>query len=153
MGQLLSITNAQKKTKHKFDNKSMKETLSESIIENTTNHNEKAKSKLKANQLESELKTVALEWKPSRNMEECGCSTTFDAFNKKVYLINVTDNLNILTSLFTVTSFQHHCWSCGDVLCTRCMAVHTTLPGHLSQRAVPICKSCCQNSGISSTSP
>lgn len=66
----------------------MKETLSESIIENTANQDEKLKAnKLKANKLESELKTVALEWKSSRNMEECGCSTTFDAFNKKVRLI------------------------------------------------------------------
>ncbi|EZA54228.1 hypothetical protein DMN91_000584 [Ooceraea biroi] len=132
LGQILSTNanNTQRKEKHKFDNKFMKETLSETIIENTANHDEKLKAKLKTNQLENELKTVALEWKSSRNMEECGCSTTFDAFNKK-----------------------HHCWSCGDVLCTRCMAVHTKLPGHLSQRAVPTCKSCYQNSGISATSP
>lgn len=67
----------------------MKESLSESIIENTTNHDEKTRTKLKANQLENELKTVALEWKSSRDMEECGCCTTFDAFNKKVQLTNV----------------------------------------------------------------
>lgn len=68
----------------------MKETLSETIIENTTNHDEKIKAKLKVSQLENELKTVALEWKSSRNIEECGCSTTFDAFNKKVYLTKLT---------------------------------------------------------------
>lgn len=130
LGQLLNTNNSQKKGKHKFDNKFMKETLSETIIENATNHDEKMKAKLKVNQLENELKTVALEWKSSRNIEECGCSTTFDAFNRK-----------------------HHCWSCGDVLCTRCMAVHTKLPGHLSQRAVPTCKTCYQSSGISTTSP
>lgn len=61
----------------------MKETLSETIID-SANHDEKAKLKMKVNQLENELKTVALDWKSSRNMEECGCSTTFDAFNKKV---------------------------------------------------------------------
>lgn len=63
------------------------ETLPKAIIDNTVNDDEKTKTKLKANQLENELKTVALEWKSSRNMEECGCSTTFDAFNKKVHLI------------------------------------------------------------------
>lgn len=67
----------------------MKDSLSETIIENTTNHDEKTRVKLKAKQLENELKTVALEWKSSRNMEECGCSTTFDAFNKKVQLTSV----------------------------------------------------------------
>ena len=82
---LLNTNNSQKKGKHKFDNKFMKETLSETIIENTTNHDEKTKAKLKRSQLENELKTIALEWKSSRNMEECGCFTTFDAFNKKVY--------------------------------------------------------------------
>ncbi|XP_032671406.1 myotubularin-related protein 6 isoform X2 [Odontomachus brunneus] len=126
LGQLLNSNNTQKKGKHKFDNKFM-ETLPKAIIENTANHDEKAK--LKTNQLENELRTVALEWKSSRNMEECGCSTTFDAFNKK-----------------------HHCWSCGYVLCTRCMAVHAKLPGHLSQRAVPTCKSCYQSSAITSAS-
>lgn len=83
---LLNTNNTQKKGKHKFDNKFMKDSLSETIIENTANHDEKTKAKLKVNQLENELKTVALEWKSSRNMEECGCSTTFDAFNKKVQL-------------------------------------------------------------------
>jgi len=93
LGQFLSTNanNTQKKEKHKFDNKFMKETLSETIIENTTNHDEKLKAKLKTNQVENELKTVALEWKSSRNMEECGCSTTFDAFNKKVYLISISN--------------------------------------------------------------
>lgn len=127
---LLNTNNTQKKGKHKFDNKFMKDSLSETIIENTANHDEKTKAKLKVNQLENELKTVALEWKSSRNMEECGCSTTFDAFNKK-----------------------HHCWSCGDVLCIRCMTMHTKLSGHLSQRAVPTCNSCYQSFRISATSP
>lgn len=35
-------------------------------------------------ELESELKTVALEWKSSRQIDECICSTTFDVFSKKV---------------------------------------------------------------------
>lgn len=71
----------------------MKDSLSETIIENTANHDEKTKAKLRANQVENELKTVALEWKSSRNMEECGCSTTFDAFNKKVQLTNISHKI------------------------------------------------------------
>lgn len=62
----------------------MKETLSETIID-SANHEERAKLKMSVNQLENELRTVALDWKSSQNMEECACSTTFDAFNKKVY--------------------------------------------------------------------
>lgn len=134
----------------------MKEPLSETIIENTANHDEKARAKLKASQLENELKTVALEWKSSRNMEECGCSTTFDAFNKKVHSTSIPNSQHSPYSYFHLICdliFQHHCWSCGDVLCTRCMAMHTKLAGHLSQRAVPTCKSCYQSSGISVTSP
>lgn len=40
--------------------------------------------KLKANQVEGELQAVALDWKLFRSMEECSCSRTFDAFNRKV---------------------------------------------------------------------
>ncbi|XP_017763624.1 PREDICTED: myotubularin-related protein 6 isoform X2 [Eufriesea mexicana] len=131
---VLNINNIQKKGgvqgKLNFDNKFTKDSLSETIIENTPNHEEKAKCKLKINELQNELKTVALDWKLFRNMEECVCSTTFDAFNRK-----------------------HHCWSCGEVLCIRCMGVRTVLAGHHSQRAVPTCESCTQNSSIPSTSP
>ncbi|XP_076180105.1 myotubularin related protein 6 [Ptiloglossa arizonensis] len=133
LSSIMNLNNIQKKGvqgKLKFDNKFSKDPLSETIIENTTNHEEKLKNKIKINQLENELKTVALDWKSARNMDECACSTTFDAFNR-----------------------QHHCWSCGDLLCTKCMGVHTILSGHLSQRAVPTCKSCSQNSSIPSTSP
>ncbi|XP_076653260.1 myotubularin related protein 6 [Halictus rubicundus] len=130
----LNMNNVQNKGaqgKHKYDNKYTKDPLSEAIIENTANnHEEKNKNKIQISRLEHELKTVALDWKPARSMEECSCATTFDAFNKK-----------------------HHCWSCGEVQCTRCMGAHTVLPGHLSQRAVPTCKSCSQNSSIQSTSP
>jgi hypothetical protein len=37
---------------------------------------------------------------------------------------------------------QYHCWKCGEVFCTRCIDKHTPLPGHLSQRAVPVCRPC-----------
>lgn len=83
----MNLNNVQKKgvqAKLKFDNKFAKDPLSEAIIENTGNNEEKSKAKLKISQLESELKTVALDWKSSRNMEDCSCSTTFDAFNRKV---------------------------------------------------------------------
>ncbi|KAG7212570.1 hypothetical protein KM043_012869 [Ampulex compressa] len=116
--------------KYQFDNKFTKETMSETLIGNTANHEDRMKNKLKASQLENELKTVALEWKSSRNMDECTCSTTFDAFNRK-----------------------YHCWSCGDVQCTRCLGAHSTLLGHWSKRAVPTCKLCSENSSIPSTSP
>lgn len=90
------MNNAQKKGiqgKLKFDNKFSKDPLSETIIENTTNNDEKNKSKLKISQLESELKTVALDWKSSQNIEECTCSTTFDAFNTKVNISVVIELL------------------------------------------------------------
>lgn len=94
MSQLLNLNNVQKiniQGKHKFDNKYVKESLSETIKENV-NHDEKMKDKEKASQIENELKTVAIEWKSSRNMEECTCSTTFDAFNRKV-CIRVNESL------------------------------------------------------------
>lgn len=82
----------------------MKDPLSETIIENT-NHEERSMCKLKINQLQNELKTVALDWKLFRNMEECTCSTTFDAFNKKV-------NLNIyLRILFRINNLYFFSFS------------------------------------------
>lgn len=150
----MNLNNIKKKGvqgKLKFDNKYTMDPLSETIIENTPTHEEKAKCKIKISQLQNELKTVSLDWKLFRNMEECVCSTTFDAFNKKV---NVYYNLRFRTRIiFPSSFFQHHCWSCGEVLCTRCMGAHTILAGHNSQRAVPTCKSCTQNSSIPSTSP
>ncbi|KAI4497148.1 hypothetical protein M0802_007632 [Mischocyttarus mexicanus] len=133
LSQLLNLNDVQRNNiqgKHKFDNKYVKESLSETIEENLT-HNEKMMKNIeKISQIDNELKTVAIEWKSSRNMEECSCSTNFDAFNSK-----------------------HHCWSCGEVLCMRCMDTHGVLAGHLSQRAVPICNLCSQHSSSSSSSP
>uniref|UniRef100_A0A1B6DT04 phosphatidylinositol-3,5-bisphosphate 3-phosphatase n=1 Tax=Clastoptera arizonana TaxID=38151 RepID=A0A1B6DT04_9HEMI len=82
--------------------------------------------------LSEELDSVALDWKTLRDVKECPCSTQFDHFSSK-----------------------YHCWKCGGIYCTRCMDKHTALPGHLSQRAVPVCSSCFKQitrSG-SSTSP
>ncbi|XP_015599450.1 myotubularin-related protein 6 isoform X2 [Cephus cinctus] len=108
----------------KLNNKFDRESSSEKIIENS---NDEVRKILKSGQLEKELKTVALDWKSSRNVEECTCATTFDVFNRK-----------------------YHCWSCGNVLCTRCMGAHSVLSGHLTERAVPTCKSCSQGSSAAS---
>ncbi|KAE8743901.1 hypothetical protein FOCC_FOCC009459 [Frankliniella occidentalis] len=72
-----------------------------------------------ADQLSEEVKSVALDWKTLRNIEECSCSTPFDHFSRK-----------------------YHCWKCGDVFCTRCIDKNAALPGHLSQREVPVCRPC-----------
>ncbi|XP_021924452.1 myotubularin-related protein 8 isoform X6 [Zootermopsis nevadensis] len=74
---------------------------------------------LSVEQLAAELGSVALDWKTLRNIRECACSTPFDHFSRK-----------------------YHCWKCGEVFCTRCIDKHTPLPGHLSQRAVPVCRPC-----------
>lgn len=74
---------------------------------------------LSVDQLAAELESVALDWKTLRNIRECVCSTPFDHFSRK-----------------------YHCWKCGEVFCTRCIDKHTSLPGHLSQRAVPVCRPC-----------
>ncbi|XP_012287282.1 myotubularin-related protein 6 isoform X2 [Orussus abietinus] len=103
----------------RFDMKYNKNCLSEKIIENSANEEEMDNKMLKASQLDEEMKTIALEWKSSRDMEECVCSTPFSAFNKK-----------------------YHCWSCGNVLCTRCMGPPCALRGHFTKRAVPVCKWC-----------
>lgn len=31
-----------------------------------------------------QIKSVALDWKPLRNITECSCSASFDSFSKKV---------------------------------------------------------------------
>ncbi|XP_059484789.1 myotubularin-related protein 6 isoform X1 [Neocloeon triangulifer] len=80
---------------------------------------EKVEITVTAEQLASELKSVAIEWKTLRNVRECNCSTPFDHSSRKC-----------------------HCWKCGDVFCTRCIDKHTALPGHDSQRAVPVCRTC-----------
>ncbi|XP_066971474.1 myotubularin-related protein 6 isoform X3 [Macrobrachium rosenbergii] len=66
-----------------------------------------------------ELASVALDWKTFRNVRECSCSTPFDHFSRK-----------------------YHCWRCGEVFCTRCIDKKASLPGHLSQQPVPVCRPC-----------
>ncbi|XP_074649739.1 phosphatidylinositol-3,5-bisphosphate 3-phosphatase MTMR6-like isoform X2 [Tubulanus polymorphus] len=70
-------------------------------------------------QIMSEINSVAVNWKSFRNVRQCSCTSPFDSFSKK-----------------------YHCWRCGNVFCTRCIARHIPLPGHYSQRPVPVCKAC-----------
>lgn len=37
-----------------------------------------------SDQLNAELNSVAIDWKPARNMTICSCSTPFDEFDRKV---------------------------------------------------------------------
>ncbi|XP_064607612.1 myotubularin-related protein 8-like isoform X2 [Liolophura sinensis] len=74
---------------------------------------------LTIDQLLAELKTVAIDWRAFRNVRQCNCAAPFDHFSRK-----------------------YHCWKCGEVFCTRCIARHIPLPGHYSQRPVPVCKPC-----------
>ncbi|KAK5644181.1 hypothetical protein RI129_008026 [Pyrocoelia pectoralis] len=67
----------------------------------------------------SSLESVALDWKTLRNISECGCSAPFDHFSRK-----------------------YHCRKCGDVFCVRCIDKQVVLPGHLTLRAVPVCRPC-----------
>ncbi|XP_049938411.1 myotubularin-related protein 6 isoform X1 [Schistocerca serialis cubense] len=95
-----------------------KESTEKLAINNVPN-TAKSKEVLTVDQLAEELNSVALDWRTLRNIRECVCSTPFDHFSRK-----------------------YHCWRCGDVYCTRCIDKHTSLPGHMSQRAVPVCKPC-----------
>lgn len=58
----------------------IKEYLKEKILNFTSDGQNTAEIK----QLISDLNAVALEWKSSKNISECKCGTSFDAFNKKV---------------------------------------------------------------------
>ncbi|XP_014786257.1 myotubularin-related protein 8 isoform X2 [Octopus bimaculoides] len=70
-------------------------------------------------QLYEELASVAIDWKPFRNVQNCSCAYSFEHFSKK-----------------------YHCWKCGEVFCTRCIAAHLPLPGHFPKRHAPVCVQC-----------
>lgn len=38
-------------------------------------------------EITKDLESVALDWKTLRNINECGCSTPFDHFSRKVYFL------------------------------------------------------------------
>ncbi|XP_051169352.1 myotubularin-related protein 8 [Leptopilina boulardi] len=127
LGKLFTINNVPMKDEHfKFD-KNLTEFFSEKIINNLEEDEDKLFVTLKANQLEKEMKAVALDWKFSRNISECICSASFDVFNRK-----------------------YHCFSCGNIFCLKCMGVERILVGHESQRPVPTCKGCSRKSTVSS---
>ncbi|XP_011497390.1 PREDICTED: myotubularin-related protein 6 isoform X2 [Ceratosolen solmsi marchali] len=124
IGQLNTSNNIEltSPNKCKLDNEYLKECpLKEKLINIKNDTNSRNKEEIK--ELVSELNVIALEWKSSRNMSECKCATTFDAFNKK-----------------------YHCWSCGNVLCQRCMGMNSPHAKYSTQRAVPTCKFCSQKS-------
>lgn len=70
-------------SKLKLDSENLKQCLKEKF-NNFSNDTADSRRKSDIEQLINELKAVSLEWKLSRNMSECKCGTTFDAFNKKV---------------------------------------------------------------------
>lgn len=68
----------------------------------------------------NEANSVAVEWKSLCSVQHCVCLTPFEFSTKKF-----------------------HCWKCGEIFCVRCMHnQHIALPGHLSKRTVPVCKTC-----------
>lgn len=67
------------------DKISRDESTNKTLIENLDgNEDDKIKAKALIDQIEIELKTVAIDWKSSSKIDECSCSITFDAFNKRV---------------------------------------------------------------------
>ncbi|KAF5300008.1 hypothetical protein FQR65_LT09264 [Abscondita terminalis] len=137
---LLFNAKEKKKTKSKdfrpddtnlLDNKYLYEKNSLCQLESADdNHPLKAESKEKEASITVEntkgieevigsLESVALDWKTLRNISECGCSTPFDHFSRK-----------------------YHCRKCGDVFCVRCIDKQVILPGHLTQKPVPVCRPC-----------
>lgn len=74
---------------------------------------------LTVEQLTLEIDSVAQDWKSFRNVRQCSCSSPFDA-----------------------QSERYHCARCGEVFCTRCIGRHIPLPGHYSQKPMPVCKDC-----------
>ncbi|KAL3880470.1 hypothetical protein ACJMK2_032706 [Sinanodonta woodiana] len=89
-------------------------TLDSSMLSRSTSF-----EKLSVDQLVLELKSIAMDWRSFRNVHNCSCAMPFDHFTTKF-----------------------HCWKCGEVFCTRCIARNIPLPGHYSHRPVPVCKPC-----------
>ncbi|XP_072040916.1 phosphatidylinositol-3,5-bisphosphate 3-phosphatase MTMR8-like isoform X2 [Amphiura filiformis] len=76
------------------------------------------------------VESVAADWQSFRNIRQCVCSTPFDHFSRK-----------------------YHCWKCGNVFCMRCIDKQTPLPGHFSQRPVPVCRPCYKDLKAGSSLP
>ena len=78
------------------------------------------KPEITKEQIEAELSSVAVEWKPLRNCYECACGSPLEGtVNKKT-----------------------HCQKCGNVFCKRCVRTKLELPGHFSKKLVPVCNAC-----------
>lgn len=75
-------------------------------------------SNSEVNQIANEINSVALDWKSLRSATVCACSTPFSQEMKK-----------------------NHCWRCGEIFCTRCI-LSIPLPGHYSEKPVPVCRGC-----------
>lgn len=67
----------------KMDNKFNKDE-DEKIIDKSSDEENNLKIKALIEQIEIEIKSIALDWKSSNKIEQCVCSIIFDAFNKKV---------------------------------------------------------------------
>lgn len=76
-------------------------------------------AEINADKINSELQSVAVDWKPLRSTTVCACSTPFDQIVRK-----------------------SHCWRCGEVFCPRCIDRSIALPGHASGKPVPVCRTC-----------
>ncbi|XP_060532058.1 myotubularin-related protein 6 [Cylas formicarius] len=73
----------------------------------------------KIDELSKDFDSVAIDWKALRNINECSCSLSFDHLSKK-----------------------NHCRKCGEIFCVRCITKQVLLPGHTTEKAVPVCKPC-----------
>lgn len=91
-----------------------------------------------------ETDSVAIEWKSLCDTQQCACLTPFDYSSRKVSFPCMSIfAFEQIIQLVYVIDFQCHCWKCGQICCVRCMHnQHISLPGHLSKRTVPVCKTC-----------
>ncbi|XP_026472858.1 myotubularin-related protein 8-like isoform X1 [Ctenocephalides felis] len=110
--------------KSQYEAKSMSQLIDEESDTSHTNNSNETENSSQAtssqdDQLSTAIESVALDWKTLRNINQCICSTPFDH-----------------------NSVKYHCYKCGDVFCTRCMALKSPLPGHDSNKPVSVCRSC-----------
>lgn len=108
--------------------------LSKSLIEENVDGDDC----LQIENILTELMSVATEWRSLRNVKNCSCAMPFEQYTKKVqyshFILNQVKHNCI--------QFQHHCWRCGSIYCTRCIDRYMPLSGHDSKRPVPVCKAC-----------
>lgn len=79
-------------SKYKFDNEFSKDKTSKKIVNKSVDEDRRAKTKVLIDQIEIDLKSVALDWKSCSKFDECTCSIMFDAFNKKVNNFLIKEN-------------------------------------------------------------